>query len=103
MAKCSQCGTDSEGSESFARVASMSGSIMGDEHTESLFFCRDCQCYTILYCVDHFCGEETVRAEGPIAKEKGDRLAAIMAKCDLPWDKKCRCPAHREYFGDGLD
>jgi hypothetical protein len=53
--------------------------------------------------VDHFCGEETARAEGPIAKERGDHLAAIIARCDRPWDKKCRCPAHREYFGDGLD
>jgi hypothetical protein len=47
MAVCRTCGADSEGSESFARVASMSGSILGDEHTESLFFCRDSQCYTI--------------------------------------------------------
>lgn len=103
MVRCSRCGTDSEGSKVFARVASMSGSIMGDEHTESLYFCQACQCYTILYCVDHFCGEESIRAEGPVSKERGDLLAAVIARCDRPWDKKCRCPAHREYFGDSLD
>lgn len=46
------------------------------------------------------CGADS---EGSIAKERGDHLAAIIARCDRHWDKKCRCPAHREYFGDGLD
>jgi hypothetical protein len=103
MAICSKCGADSERSTAFARSASISGSIMGDEHTECLYYCQDCRCYTIYYYVDHFCGEETERSEGPISKEKGDALAAVIARCEKPWDKKCRCPAHREYFGDSLD
>ncbi len=103
MAKCCKCGVDSEGSTAFTRVASMSGSIMGDEHTESLFYCQACRCYTIYYYVDHFCGEETERFEGPVSKKRGDELTAIISGCETPWDKKCRCPAHREYFGDSLD
>lgn len=103
MAVCSRCGVDSEGSAAFTRVASISGSIMGDEHTECLYYCQACCCYTIYYYVDHFCGEEAERSEGPIDKERGDELAAVITRCETPWDKKCRCAAHREYFGDGLD
>jgi hypothetical protein len=76
---------------------------MGDEHIESLYYCQACGVYTIEYYVDHFCNDETVKTEGPISKERGAELAAIIARCRTPYDKKCRCPAHREYFDGGLD
>jgi hypothetical protein len=103
MVTCSNCGADPESVKSFARVASISGSIMGDEHIETLYYCQACLCYTIEYYIDRFCNEESVRTEGPVSKERGDQLAAIIARCGQPWDKKCRCPAHREYYGGGLD
>lgn len=101
--RCSKCAADPQISITFARVASMSGSIMGDEHTETLYYCQSCRCYTIEYYVDSFIGTESAWTEGPITKERGDQLAAVMGRCSRPWDKKCRCPAHREYFRDGLD
>jgi len=103
MVTCSKCGADPERVKTFDRTASMSGSIMGDEHIESLYYCQACGVYTIEYYVDHFGGDETARTEGPIAKERGDELVKIISRCDRPWDKKCRCPAHVEYFDGGLD
>ena len=34
--------------------------------------------------------------------EDSDRVALIR-KCAEPWDKKCRCDAHRDYFNNTLD
>jgi hypothetical protein len=102
MILCSQCSAP-EGPEGLARVCSISGSIMGDEHIETLYFCATCQCYTVEYYVDHFCGEETVSTEGPVSKERGDQMAAVIARCETPWDKACRCDAHREHFAGSLD
>jgi len=68
------------------RIVSMSGSIMGEA------------------CWDNFTGgDETIEARGPLDKAKGDERIAIIMRCDRPWDKKCRCEAHREYFNDTLD
>jgi len=38
-------------------TASISGSIMGDEYTESWYYCPDCEVYTLEACRDRFCGE----------------------------------------------
>ena len=76
---------------------------MGDEYIESYFFCDDCKIYTVEIYHDRFLGEESVFFRGPVSKEDGDAQVAIIKRCDSPWDKKCRCAAHREYFGNSLD
>jgi hypothetical protein len=103
MVKCLRCGASEDTSPDFARVASISGSIAGDEYIESLYYCDRCECYTIEAYHDRFLGEETVTFEGPFDKAKGDALAAVIAACPEPWNKKCRCPSHQEYFGNCLD
>lgn len=85
------------------RAASISGSIMGDEHTDSWFLCPACRLYTVVSWHDNFTGLETVHTSGPIPKGQGDERVALIGQCDRPWDKKCRCPAHRAYFNDALD
>lgn len=81
----------------------MSGSIMGDEHTDSFFLCSACGIYTVVSWWDNFTGEETIRLSGPFSKQEGEEQVALIGRCSRPWDKKCRCDAHREYFGNTLD
>jgi hypothetical protein len=85
------------------RVASVSGSIMGDEYTDSYYLCRTCQVYTVETWRDRFCGEESASVSGPRSKGEGDSTVALIQKCSTPWDKRCRCEVHRAYFGDALD
>jgi len=97
MTQCSQCGMP------FTKpVASISGSIMGDVDTDSYYFCDQCAVYTVEVCHDRFLGEETVSVHGPVAKPDGDAKVELIRRCSEPWNKKCRCDAHREYFR-GLD
>jgi hypothetical protein len=95
--RCSQCGKDTE------RVASMSGSIMGDEYTETYWFCGSCQVYTKELCREPLDAPETVHVSGPISKKVGDAQVKLMGGCENPWDKRCRCESHLAYFGGGLD
>ncbi len=83
--------------------ASMSGSIMGDEHTDSYFLCPVCEVYTIVRWWDDFTGLESVDSSGPISKEEGDAQVELILKCARPWDKKCRCEWHLAYFRGTLD
>lgn len=85
------------------RVASISGSIMGDEYTDSFFFCPQCLVYTVVTWYDNFTGVETVSASGPVPRAEGDERVALIGRCPRPWDKKCRCEAHRTYFRGALD
>jgi len=85
------------------RIASISGSIMGDEHTDSYFICPVCNVYTIFSWWDNFTGLETVSSSGPLSKQEGDAQVDLIRKCERPWDKKCRCDTHRTYFGGSLD
>ena len=98
MAKCSQCGEEIE-----KPVASISGSIMGDEYIDSYYFCGKCQFYTKEGVHDRFCGEESSNTGRPLTKAEGDAKVKLIKRCHTPWDKKCRCPAHKEYFGPSLD
>lgn len=85
-------------------IASISGSIMGDEHTDTFYYCPVCQLYMIKSCWDNFTGgDETVSVKGSLDKVEGDERVELIKKCGRPWDKKCRCDAHREYFNDTLD
>jgi hypothetical protein len=85
------------------RVASISGSIMGDEHTDAYFLCPVCGVYTVVSWWDNFTGVEAETLSGPISKQDGDQRVERIRQCSEPWDKKCRCAAHREYFNDTLD
>jgi len=85
------------------RVASMSGSIMGDEYTDSYFLCPTCRLYSVVSWRDNFTGVETVRVSGPVPFQEGETRVALIRQCKRTWDKKCRCEAHRAYFGSALD
>jgi hypothetical protein len=85
------------------RVASISGSIMGDEHTDAYFLCPVCGVYTVVSWRDNFTGVESESISGPQSKQEGDKTIELIRQCLEPWDKKCRCKAHRRYFNDTLD
>ena len=104
MIRCSQCGEELGRKGMTGRVASMSGSIMGDECTESYYFCDRCGVYTVEIYWDMFSGGESVSINGPIPKAEGDAAVELIRQCSTPWDKKCRCSAHVSYFkGSALD
>ncbi len=84
-------------------VASISGSIMGDEHTDTYFLCPVCRVYTVASSWDDFTGVETMNMTGPVSREEGDGRVALIRQCATPWDKKCRCDVHRAYFQGALD
>lgn len=84
-------------------VASIAGSIMGDEHSDTYYLCPVCRVYTVVSCWDDFTGEETVNISGPMPEHQGNNRVALIRQCSEPWDKKCRCEAHRKYFNDTLD
>lgn len=102
MIKCNQCGKALGEGDQDGPVASISGEIMGDEYTETWYFCPRCQVYMVENYHDRFLGEESCSVQGPIDKARGDAKVAIIQRCPQPWDKHCRCDAHREYFGDWL-
>jgi hypothetical protein len=100
MIRCSRCGAELGQQGGTGRIASISGSILGDECIESYFFCGKCGLYTLEIYWDMFSGEETVSLEGPISKAEGDSAVELIRQCSTPWDKKCRCSAHLSYFKD---
>lgn len=103
MIRCSQCGKEFGQQGETGRVASISGSIMGDECIESYYFCHGCGVYTVEVYFDRFSGEESASVYGPMAKEVGDAKVELIKQCAEPWDKKCRCQAHQSYFEGSLD
>lgn len=98
MERCLQCDAHLE-----KPVASICASIMGDEYSDTYYFCPACDRYTVSGWRDRFLGEETPSGGGLLDRAEGDERVAIIARCSRPWDKNCRCDAHREYFGDSLD
>ncbi len=103
MLQCSQCEKDLDQEGKEGRVASISGSIMGDEYTDSYYFCSGCQVYTVKVYRDRFLGEDDVSIRGPVPKSEGDAKVELIRQCLEPWNKKCRCEAHRSYFQGWLD
>ncbi len=97
---CIQCKKTLSGDD---LVASMSGSIMGDEVTDSYFLCPECGVFTKVSWWDDFTGEETMNLGGPLTKQEVSEIVELIGRCSRPWDKKCRCDAHRRYFNDTLD
>jgi hypothetical protein len=100
MINCSQCGGELGQQGMPGPVASISGSIMGDECIESYYFCEQCGVYTVEIYWDMFSGEESASTNGPIPKERGDAAVELIRQCPRSWDKKCRCSAHVAYFKD---
>jgi hypothetical protein len=100
---CKQCGRKLDGENTNARVVSMSGSIMGDECTDTYYLCPDCDVYTVEQYWDYFSGGESASEQGPVARADGDDAVASIRQCAEPWNKKCRCPSHRAHFGGSLD
>jgi hypothetical protein len=103
MLNCLKCGADISSEEEGGCKASISGSIVGDEHTESYFFCKKCGVYTVELSYEPFLNEEQVSFRGPIGRTEGDAAVALIKKCAEPWDKKCRCDAHKIYFEGNVD
>jgi hypothetical protein len=103
MIGCSQCGGNFDRGTTKAWVASICGSIMGDEYIETYYYCEGCGVYTVEVYHDRFLGEDDVRLRGPVAKAEGDAAVELIGQCSEPWNKKCRCEAHRSYFGPSLD
>jgi hypothetical protein len=100
---CLQCGKSLYAEGGPGPVVSISGGIMGDEYTDSYFFCPDCNVYTVEVYYDRFPGEGESSLKGPISKEEGDIYVRLIGECPEPWNKKCRCAAHRSHFNDSLD
>jgi rubredoxin len=103
MIRCSQCGEVFDQQAGPQRVASISGSIMGDEQIDSYYLCSRCGVYTVEIYFDRFLGEDEVSVEGPVSKEAGDEKVKLIRECPTPWDKKCRCKSHQSYFEGWLD
>lgn len=100
MMQCKQCNKELSHAE---RIASISGSIMGDECTEVYYFCPACRVYSVESRWDDFTGMETSVTSGPVSQKEGDAIVERIRSCSEPWDKKCRCEAHRRHFNDHLD
>ncbi len=100
---CSGCGRAFGGQGAPGRVASIAGSIMGDEYVDTYYFCDRCAVYTVEHYHDRFSGEEGASVSGPLPRASGDAKVAIIRRCSTPFDKTCRCQAHLDYFGGSLD
>ena len=100
---CKSCAKDFKHDKLTGHVASISGSIMGDECIESYYFCDECQLYTLEVYFDYFSGHDVSNIYGPITKKEGDAKVDLIRHCRQPWNKKCRCTAHQTYFNRSLD
>jgi DNA-directed RNA polymerase subunit RPC12/RpoP len=98
--QCVQCKRDFSDED---RIASISGSFMGDEHIETYYLCSECGRYTVESYRDSFTLGESEHPMGALSKEEGDERVALIRQCPRPWSKRCRCDAHRQYFDDRLD
>jgi len=76
---------------------------MGDEYTESYYLCPHCGVFTVEVYHDRFLGGDNVSLRGPISKSEGEAKIELIRQCPEPWNKNCRCEAHRSYFGRWLD
>ena len=92
---CSSCKRDL--GDFSSRAAVISVERLGDEYTESYFYCDRCECWTVELYIDRFLGEETSRVDGPIPKDKGDKLVELIRQCPDPTDKHCKCKIHQTW------
>jgi hypothetical protein len=92
---CSSCNRDLGDFSKCA--ASISVEQLGDEYTESFFYCDRCECWTQELYIDRFLGEGTSRVCGPIPKARGDELVKLIRQCPDPGDKHCECEVHKNW------
>jgi hypothetical protein len=100
---CTACNKLIGGERGEDSVAAITGSICGDASCDVYYRCDGCGAYTVLTVHEPFLGEDQECLEGPLDPAVGDERVAVIKRCETPWDKSCRCEAHREYFGDTLD
>jgi len=103
MFPCSNCGKELDDKDGKNIIASISGSLMGDETIEFYFLCPACDRYTLKIVHDRFCGETTSRTEGSYIRAEIEDRIALINQCNESWNKKCRCDAHKKYFDGWLD
>lgn len=96
--KCAKCGNELDSGKA-GPIASMSASVMGDEYIVSYYFCPGCNVYTEKSWRDVFTTGEDEISGRPLSKAEGDTKIAIIQRCSKPWDKRCECEAHIEFFG----
>ena len=84
MIQCSQCGGDFDKQVRDRCVASISGSIMGDEYTESYYFCSQCEVYTVEIYHDRFLGEDDLFIKAPVPKSEADVKVELIRQCSQP-------------------
>lgn len=75
MIRCSQCGREFDKKE---RLASISGSVIGDEYIDSYYFCSQCDVYTVEVYHDRFLGEDDVSIRGPVPKSEGHAMVQLI-------------------------
>jgi hypothetical protein len=63
---------------------------MGDEYTESHFFCNTCSAYANEVYRDRFLGERESFINGPLSHAEGDGQVEIIRACPESWSEKCR-------------
>jgi predicted RNA-binding Zn-ribbon protein involved in translation (DUF1610 family) len=100
MLDCSHCGQELSAAD---RAASMSARIMGDEYTETVFVCPACGEHTLTVDRDVFCGEERRGGGQRLTRERAAGILKLMRGCGTPWDGRCHCKSHMEYFDGRID
>jgi hypothetical protein len=99
MVKYSKCGKEL-GAGNTGPVASISAIVMGDEYIHSFYFCDSCDVYTEQTWRDVFTtGEDQITVSGPLSRAEGEAKIAVIRRCKEPWNERCRCDAHQEFFG----
>lgn len=101
--RCPECDKPLDQENDGRPVAAISGSVMGDEYTDCFYYCANCKVYIVAGYRDCFGGDDLSRGKSVISKKQGDQEIALINKCKNPSNKRCRCAAHRKYFGKWLD
>lgn len=82
--RCARCGSAPGPAGPGQRVASVSGSILGDECTETWYYGSGCNACTVEIYRDVLLGENSVSINGPVAREEGDSQIALIRQCATP-------------------
>ena len=80
------------------KIASISILVMGDEYIYSYFSCDGCGMYTAERYHDRFIGDSSIGVVGPIPKDEGEHIIALIAACESPNNKHCSCDSHKALY-----
>jgi hypothetical protein len=83
-------------------MASMSGSILGDEFIESYFLCKKWWVYTVEIYQDRFSGEEKVSVQGPCPKPKVMPKSNLSGNAPSPGTRSAAALRTKPIWGDRL-